>query len=203
MTIYPMQGRGPYYTNCYLVIGDEPCAAGQRAAVLIDASVTPEQVEKQLQRYDAQLQAILLTHGHKDHREQLSKLKRAFAVPVWLDAADARHFSISADCGYADALINIGDLSLQPVAAPGHTPGSTVLLCGQVMFSGDTLFSGSVGRTDLPGGDTAQLMRSLHKLCLNCAEDLQVLPGHGEATTFETERQINPWLRAAQKEAFI
>ena len=197
MTVYPLQGCAPYYTNCYLVIGEAENAQGSRAAVLIDASVAPQQVRQVLHQYHAKLSAILLTHGHADHIEQLQPLKEAFSVPVWLDARDAQTYDLAADCLYTEAPVTAGDLSLQPIAAPGHTPGSTCLVCGGVLFSGDTLFAGSVGRTDLRGGDGGALCASMARLCAVLREDLQVLPGHGAASTLEEEKRSNPFVRYA------
>lgn len=197
MTIYPMQGAGPYYTNCYLTIGETPGADGTLPAVLVDASVTPQAASRQLQKSNASLGAILLTHGHADHRETLDALRAAFAVPVFLAAADARQFTIADTRPYTDAPVRVGDLCLQPTATPGHTPGSVCLVCGQVLFCGDTLFAGSAGRTDLAGGDGAQLCRSLRKIAETMDEELQVLPGHGEFSTLKEEKLHNPYLRMA------
>jgi glyoxylase-like metal-dependent hydrolase (beta-lactamase superfamily II) len=95
------------------------------------------------------------------------------------------------------AKATFGDLSLQPVAAPGHTPGSTCLVCGNVVFAGDTLFAGSVGRTDLPGGDSAALCATLVRLMQVLSPELQILPGHGEFSTVAQEKLSNPYVRYA------
>ncbi len=199
MTVYPMQGKAPYCTNCYLTVGDVPDEQGFLPAVLVDASLTPQQVRVQLEKYHARLWAILLTHGHADHVEQLAALRAAFDVGVWLDERDARQFGIAATHAYTAAPVTAGDLSLAPVFTPGHTPGSTCLVCGGVLFCGDTLFAGSVGRTDLPGGDGAQLCRSLWRLCQRVGQNLQILPGHGGFSTMEEEKRFNPYLRYALK----
>lgn len=199
MTIYPMNGRAPYYTNCYLVIGDVPAADGKRAAVLVDASLTPQQVQVQLDKFDASLCAVLLTHGHHDHVEQLTELRAAFAVPVWLAQADQAQFGLAAEKTYTEEALVFGDLSLQPMATPGHTPGSTCLVCGKVLFAGDTLFAGSVGRTDLPGGDSAKLCATLAHMAQSLSPELQILPGHGDFSTMAQEKLSNPYLRYAQR----
>ena len=199
MTIYPMNGRAPYYTNCYLVIGDAPAADGKRAAVLVDASLTPQQVQLQLDKFDASLYAILLTHGHHDHVEQLAELRKAFNAPVWLAQADQVQFGLDAENVYTEETLAFGDLSLQPMATPGHTPGSTCLVCGKVLFAGDTLFAGSVGRTDLPGGDGAVLCATLARMAQLLSPELQILPGHGDFSTMAQEKLSNPYLRYAQR----
>ncbi len=200
MTIYPMNGKGPYYTNCYLVVEDAPAPDDRRAAVLVDASVTPRQVELLLEKCGADLGAILLTHGHHDHVETLAALRASFGVPVWLGAGDVSRFDLAVEHTYSDAPVKVGTLSLQPVATPGHTPGSTCLIGDNVLFAGDTLFAGSVGRTDLPGGDGRQLCASLAWLCRSVTQDLQVLPGHGEFSTMAQEKAANPYLRYAMRD---
>lgn len=197
MNIHPMHGKAPYYTNCYLVAEDTPTQGGKCAAVLIDASVTPQQVERQLEKSNAVLCAILLTHGHFDHVETLEELRSTYGVPVWLGEADEQQFSLKADRFYTQQPVAAGSISLQPLAVPGHTPGSTCLIGEGVLFAGDTLFAGSVGRTDLPGGDGAALCASLKCLCETVRQDLQVLPGHGEFSTMEQEKLVNPYLRYA------
>ncbi len=201
MTIYPMHGKAPYYTNCYLVIGDAPAAEGKRAAVLVDASVTPQQVRALLDKCNAALCAVLLTHGHHDHVEQLTQLRGAFDVPVWLAQADQAQFGLAAERSYTEEPLTFGDLLLQPVVTPGHTLGSTCLVCGDVLFAGDTLFAGSVGRTDLSGGDGAVLCASLRRMAQTLSEELQILPGHGDFSTVAQEKLSNPYLRYAMREA--
>ncbi len=204
MTVYPMTGRPPYCTNCYLVAGDIPGPDGRAAAVLVDASVSPAQVQAQLQKLNARLDAILLTHGHHDHVEQLSELREAFGADVFLGAADADKYGVADTRPYPAGPMCCTDINLLPIATPGHTPGSTCLAFGGVVFCGDTLFAGSVGRTDLAGGEGAALCRSL--ACLvellqrsGADNDLPLLCGHGEATTLGQELAANPYLKYAIK----
>lgn len=194
MTIYPLRGRPPYSTNCYLAVGEEPGPNGLLTAVLVDAEVTPQQVRAQLEQCRASLCAILLTHGHFDHVGNLGPLRTEFGAAVWMSEQDSAFFHLDADHFYSGP-VEIGDLRFTPIATPGHTPGSVCLACGEVLFSGDTLFAGSVGRTDLKGGDPDALWRSLALLNRTVRNDPQVLPGHGEFSTFEEERSQNPYLR--------
>ncbi len=203
MTIYPMQGAAPYCTNCYLVMGDIP-VDGLVPAVLVDASITPQQVQTQLKKYSAKLQGILLTHGHHDHVQQLDALRAAFDVPVYLAPADAALYGVQNTCPYHEKGLSFGDINLAPISTPGHTPGSTCLVFGSVLFCGDTLFAGSVGRTDLTGGEGATLCRSLAQLVqllqsAGMQNDLQLLCGHGPHTTLGQELATNPYLRYAIK----
>lgn len=191
MTIYLLQGRPPYCTNCYLVLDEEG------NAVLIDAEATPAQVRTQLEKHGASLRAICLTHGHFDHVGNLQPLKAEFDAEVWMSAQDQAFFNLQADKLYTEEPVKIGQIVLQPVFTPGHTPGSTCLIGDTVLFSGDTLFAGSVGRTDLKGGNAALLWKSLKYLCSVITQDLQVLPGHEDFSTMEEEKRSNPYLRRA------
>ncbi len=200
MKIYPMQGAGPYYTNCYLIMGDAPGADGLASAVLVDASVTPAQVSAVLEKHAARLGAILLTHGHHDHVEQLGALRAAFAVPVYLAQPDATLHRIAGTVPYG-VTAGCGDIKLAVIPTPGHTPGSVCLAAGGAVFCGDTLFAGSVGRTDLAGGDGAVLCRSLAFLvsALQNTGNPQLLPGHGPSANLAQELATNPYLKYAVK----
>ena len=116
------------------------------------------------------------------------------------DLAGDRMYPLSAaDCGYAeDGTVTVDELVFTAWHTPGHTPGSVVLLCGEYLFCGDTLFAGSIGRTDLEGGSSAQMAESLRKLAkLPIPRETQVLPGHGEFSTFGDELDNNYYIRSA------
>ena len=147
--------------------------------------------------------AILCTHGHYDHVGSAKALQTEWNAKLYCEKSDLagdRMYPLNAaDCGYAEGeTIAVDELQFTVWHTPGHTPGSVVLLCGGCLFCGDTLFAGSVGRTDLEGGSSAQMGESLRKLAkLPIPRETQVLPGHGEFSTFGDELDNNYFIRSA------
>ncbi len=138
---------------------------------------------------------ILLTHGHDDHTGALRELKEYSGAPVCASAADAYRLPLEPDRTVSDGdVLEAGDLSFRVIATPGHTEGSVCYLTDGLLISGDTLFRGSIGRTDLPGGDTALIMKSLDRLMALDRPDVTVVPGHGNFTTLDYEREFNPFI---------
>jgi glyoxylase-like metal-dependent hydrolase (beta-lactamase superfamily II) len=148
--------------------------------------------------------AILLTHGHYDHVAAAGVLAERFGVPIYAHQADRPWLDgtwnlwglrpPALPCRFFQDAVPLA--SVQVIHTPGHSPGSVCYVVGSVAYVGDTLFAGSVGRTDLPGGDEAVLRDSLRKLVIELgAEDVTVAPGHGPLTTLTEERRTNPWLR--------
>ncbi|HNX98302.1 MAG TPA: MBL fold metallo-hydrolase, partial [Candidatus Aminicenantes bacterium] len=150
------------------------------------------------------------THGHMDHVSGVTPLQREYSVPLYLNPADQPFLDSDMNRAFAvesgtvpptavdhplteGAELTLADLDIRVLATPGHTPGSVSLLIGGRLYSGDTLFSGSVGRTDLPGGDFHRLQDSLARLC-RLPGDTPVFPGHGEETTIAIETESNPYL---------
>lgn len=186
---------GDYQTNCYLVSDEDGVTA------VIDPGYEPQTILSVLQAEHLQLGAILLTHGHFDHVGGVKALAKDAACPVWMHKAEQTmppqitagelYFTDSYDDGDT---VQVGKLTFSVLHTPGHTPGSVCLRCENALFSGDTLFAGSCGRTDLPGGSMAQMRESLARL-RKIPENLTVYPGHGEATALERERLRNPYFR--------
>lgn len=186
---------GDYQTNCYLVSDEDGVTA------VIDPGYEPQTVLSVLQAEHLQLGAILLTHGHFDHVGGVKALAKDAVCPVWMHKAEQTmppqitagelYFTDSYDDGDT---VQVGKLRFSVLHTPGHTPGSVCLRCENALFSGDTLFAGSCGRTDLPGGSMAQMRESLARL-RKIPENLTVYPGHGEATALERERLRNPYFR--------
>ena len=199
MQAFHVPGRAPLYTNSYLLISD----AGH--GVIIDPAAEPEQYTKLLQEHNASLTAILCTHGHYDHVGSAQELCRSTGAKLYCEAADLRNDQLyplsQADSGYEEeAAVTVDELAFMVWHTPGHTPGSVVLQCGGYLFTGDTLFQGSMGRTDLPGGSEAEMMDSLRKLAaLPLPRETQILPGHGDFSTLGQELDTNYYLRMAQR----
>lgn len=187
---------GDYQTNCYMAWGNN-----SDSCITIDPGYEPEYLLEQLRRENKTLSAILLTHGHFDHVGGVKRLAAATGCQVYICAEDLSmnplftagpiHYTHTYQEG---DVLQFAGLTLQVLHTPGHTPGSVCLLCEDVLFSGDTLFAGSCGRTDLPGGDYPTIIRSLRRLAA-LPGDLKVLPGHGESSSLEIECRTNPFLK--------
>ena len=199
MNIKTMQ-VGPLGTNCYLLEDEHT-----RAAAVIDPGGDGARIEAQLRADGAELKRILLTHSHFDHTGGVAELHAAHPdVPVFLHPADASRLGSDVfppigapTVPYGDGdVVKLGDLDIQVLHTPGHTPGGVCLLVGDALFTGDTLFRGSMGRTDFEGGSYEDIMASLARLA-RLPGDRAVLPGHMDASTLERERRTNYYLHEA------
>lgn len=184
---------GDYQTNCYLIR-----QAGQTQCVLIDPGYAADFLLDTLNAKELELSAIALTHGHFDHVGAVRDLAAETGCRVYL-SGDELSLPPAITAGrlyytdlYTDRFTAAG-IPFTVLKTPGHTPGSVCLRTGSLLFSGDTLFAGSCGRTDLPGGNPADMRASL-KLLAAIPENLTVYPGHGEATTLDAEKRYNPYL---------
>ena len=195
MKAYHVVGQAPMYTNTFLLISD----AGH--GVVIDPAAAAADYGQLLRKEGASLTHIFCTHGHFDHVGSAAELKEEWNAKLWCESADlegGQFYPLTqADSGYQEGgVIQVDEMSFTVWHTPGHTPGSVCLLCGEYLFTGDTLFAGSVGRTDLPGGSTRQLSDSLRKLAgLPIPPTAQVLPGHGDLSTFGEELKNNWYIR--------
>lgn len=184
---------GAYQTNTYIVACDDRC-------VVIDPGYEPETIRRFLEDHSLTADAIFLTHGHFDHVGGVKGLVEKLNCPVYIHEAElsmpemmtAGPLYYTHTYGEGDRL-QIAGLSFRVLHTPGHTPGSVCLIAEDACFSGDTLFYGSCGRTDLPGGDWATIRRSLNRLAQ--LDDLAVYPGHGASTTLAAEKRYNPYMQ--------
>ena len=200
MKAFHIVGPAPLCTNTFLLVTD----AGH--AVAIDPAADASLYEQALEQTGAKLTHILCTHGHYDHVGAVKQLKEKWGCKVYLDPADAKGNSslpmTESDSGYVDGgEINVDELTFKTWHTPGHTPGSWVILCGDMFFTGDTLFHGSIGRTDLPSGSMMQMEESLQKLLeLPVPDKARVLPGHEAFSTMADEKRHNYYLREFMEE---
>lgn len=186
---------GMLATNCFIV-GDKD--SGE--AVVIDPGFDRESeaqpIFDEVERNGFRIKYIINTHGHPDHNGGNRILKRRSQAPILIHEADASMLNDPpVDRKLCDGdLIELGNMRLRVIHTPGHSPGSIVLLAGDYVFSGDTLFAGSIGRYDLPGASLDELVGSLKKL-LALPDYVRVFPGHGPVTTIGKERMSNPFLQ--------
>lgn len=197
---------GPLQSNCF-ILGDEE--SGE--AVVIDPGGDGEMILKAISRKSWKVTAILNTHAHFDHIAANAIVKNGTGAPLMAPKDDspfmaqahvsARMYGLEVDSSpEADRLLDDGDSimlgneKIQVVSTPGHTPGGATFVTSIGVFPGDSIFAGSIGRTDLPGGDYDTLISSIRKQILSLDDDTPVYPGHGPATTVGRERSHNPFL---------
>lgn len=187
---------GAYQTNCYIL-----WAEGSDSCVIIDPGYEPDAILTQVRKLGKQVAAILLTHGHFDHVGGVKAIADATGCKVYLctdDLAMPQQFTAGALL-YTDAygegnVLELAGLTIRVLHTPGHTMGSVCLLVEDSLFAGDTLFRESCGRTDLPGGNWADILKSLRRL-KELPENTKVFSGHGPSTTIGEENLWNPYMR--------
>ncbi len=201
---------GLFQENCY-VIGSR--RTGE--AVVVDPGDEPDEIMALAKDMGVKITRIVCTHAHLDHVMAARAIKEATGAPFFLHSDDlwllrqvpesARAWGLQADVPpdpdhmLSDGQdLEIGGVGLKVIHTPGHTPGSICLYTPGMLFSGDTLFRGSIGRTDLPGGDYGKLMRSITRRLLALPDDTVVLPGHMLETTIRAERESNPFIRGTE-----
>ncbi|WP_449290525.1 MBL fold metallo-hydrolase [Oscillibacter ruminantium] len=194
---------GPIMTNCYILCDEEA-----KVCAVVDPGADAERVAQAAAETGCTPVCILLTHGHYDHTGAVEELLKKFpGIPVYLnrrdvcDGSDRRMAQLfpllptAVDYDEGDT-VSVGNLTVSVLATPGHSAGSVTLLCEDAMFAGDTLFAGSCGRTDLAGGSTDDMLKSLSRLG-KLEGEYRVLPGHMDASVLSRERAFNPYLLQA------
>jgi len=200
---------GPLQCNCS-IIADE----NTREAMVIDPGDEVAAIQAILQKHGVRVKQIVITHAHIDHVGGATKLRAATAAPILLNQNDhallkmlgmqaawlgmSTPDEVDVDCGITDGdKVETGALVANVMHTPGHTEGSICLYfpAQEKLIAGDTLFAGSIGRTDLPGGSFDKILRSLHQKVLSLPDETIVVPGHGPLTTIGDERENNPFLQ--------
>ncbi len=193
----------PIGTNCYLVMDEET-----NKGAVIDPGGAATAISSAIQQMGMTLEAIFLTHGHYDHTGAVPELRQEYPnIPVYLHPKDAAQTGdpsgLMPDIGETVSYdegdeIKIGGMTFRVLYTPGHTSGSVTLDAGEALFTGDTMFAGNCGRTDLPSGSPDQMADSLKRLA-GLEGDRQVLPGHEDVSTLAKERVSNYWVLYAMK----
>lgn len=195
-------------TNCYIVYSE-----ATKKAVIIDPAADSRRIMEEISGLGVMPEAVLLTHGHFDHMLAAESLKNGYQIPICVHKADAqlvKHpdlncseqflhmaYAVSANEELEDGqTLGFLDGALTVISTPGHTAGSCCYYAAKenILFSGDTLFQGSVGRTDLPTGSAATLVNSIREKLFTLPEETLVLSGHGDQTTIGEEKQYNPYV---------
>ena len=186
-------------TNCYVVTDEDSLQCA-----VIDPGDESGTIMDYLEDNHLTCKAVFLTHGHFDHTGAVEALLSETGASLWMNQADcgSGQFQYVAPEGtlwYGEGdCVHVGALEFHVIATPGHTPGGVTLRCGDALFTGDTLFRDSCGRTDFPGGDMQTQLKSLRRLA-RLEGDYDVYPGHMEATTLERERHFNYYMKYAQE----
>lgn len=190
---------GPLQTNCYLVIDEE-----SREVIIIDPGQDPNLILREIEKLKCNVKAILLTHAHADHDDGVVDVKNKYNVPVYMHKEEEKYMNLDNfvygklpkiyDFIEDGDILKFGNKDIKCIHTPGHTKGGVCFLIEDKLFSGDTLFQGSIGRADFIGGDFNELIKSINEKLLILENNVEVYPGHGPKTTIIFERMRNPFL---------
>lgn len=193
---------GIYGANCYILYDENT-----RVGCVIDPGGDADVLIKEINNSKIEPKFILLTHGHIDHVGGVEELKKNYNIPVYINRKDKELMNgrggvfgflwnvTEEDKDIKDGdVLRLGDLEIICIETPGHTPGGMCFLVNNVIFTGDTLFHGSIGRTDFIGGDYRELINSIKTKLMSLSDDIIVLPGHEGKSSIGFEREHNPFL---------
>lgn len=198
---------GPMSTNCYIAVNEE-----SRECILVDPAVWPKELSAHIRAEALIPCAVLLTHGHFDHIMGLDQLLEEYKIPVYafeseeavlnnarlnLSAMMGQAYTFSGACYVKDGqILEAGDARIRVIHTPGHTSGGCCYYIEKdgILFSGDTLFHTSIGRTDFPTGSGSQLVRSVKERLFELPDETKVYPGHMDETTIGYEKKYNPFV---------
>jgi glyoxylase-like metal-dependent hydrolase (beta-lactamase superfamily II) len=193
---------GMYQANCYILMDKK-----SKEGIVVDPGEYADLILQELNKMNCKVKYILLTHGHVDHVSAVKKVRDALKAPVCINEKDEEAilkslqlFGTPETCGAADIKIKegdsfkIGEKDIKCIETPGHSLGGMCFIVDDIIFTGDTLFEGSIGRTDFYGGNFEILINSIKEKILTLPEDTLVLPGHGMETTVGKEKISNPFL---------
>jgi len=186
-----MMAVGPYQANCY-ILGCNKTKEG----TVIDPGDDAFRIVREVSHAGLKIKYILITHGHFDHTGAAKELKGIIKAPVWIHRLDSSGLDFPPDGTLFDGQeIEVGSYKIKVIHTPGHSPGGVCFYAPGAVFTGDTLFAGSVGRTDFPGGDYQRLIKGVKEKIFPLGDDLRVYPGHGPVSTIGQERLRNPFFR--------
>ncbi|NSB16029.1 MBL fold metallo-hydrolase [Clostridium beijerinckii] len=190
---------GMYEENCYLIMDE-----GTKELAIIDPGGQPNLIEKEISRLDGKPKFILLTHGHMDHVGAVIELMNKLNIPFYISENEEQYMkndefvfgSLPKASKYLKEgdTVSLGNNIIKVIETAGHTAGGICFLVNDELFTGDTLFQGSIGRSDFPGGNGAQLIKNIKEKLLPLGDSVKVYPGHGPASTIGYEKRNNPFL---------
>lgn len=199
---------GDVGTNCYLVVNED-----NGECILIDPADCPDKIQQMIEKNNAELKAVLLTHGHYDHITAAEDIRNMYNINIYascdekelltdtrmnLSVHSRKPVTLKADVYHNDGdVYELAGMTIEIKHTPGHTIGGSCYYIKEagILFSGDTLFAESVGRTDFPTGSMSQIVHSIKDKLLDLPDDTKVFPGHGESTSIGYEKKYNPFLQ--------
>lgn len=190
---------GMYEENCYILINEKT-----KSCAIVDPGDEAFKIEKVIEDLNVTPKFIILTHAHFDHVGAVKVLQDKYKIPFYMHENEEAYVkndnTVFGNLDKAEKfikdgeIINLDNIEIKVIHTPGHTKGGVCYLADNKLISGDTLFQGSVGRADFPGGDMNELIQSIKSQLLNIGDDVEVYPGHGPKTTIAFEKKMNPFL---------